>query len=162
MYSDPSSSKGIDKTKKQILSSHHQGFPFIFHLSMSTPPFSHNPSITTSLCPEWIRYQQLDSHLALFHLLYSFLSSVIHRYTHSLPHNYPLQSILTTQFISSHLIQIMDIVTDPVCRNLVLSFYSIHSGTITNASHSTLSTQSFTLIHYPSIHNRSLFHTNQY
>ncbi|KAK8816635.1 hypothetical protein WA538_002496, partial [Blastocystis sp. DL] len=74
---------------------------------MFTPPFSPYPPITTSLCPEWIQYSQSDSSMALFHLLY----------THSLPRNYSLHSILTSQFITSHITQIMDIVTDPVCRN---------------------------------------------
>jgi len=113
--------EGIDNAKHREFHSNHYGFSFIFPLSMFTPPFSPYPPITTSLCPEWIQYSQSDSSMALFHLLFSFPISFIHRYTHSLPRNYSLHSILTSQFITSHITQIMDIVTDPVCRNRVYS-----------------------------------------
>lgn len=134
--------EGIDNAKHREFHSNHYGFSFIFPLSMFTPPFSPYPPITTSLCPEWIQYSQSDSSMALFHLLFSFPISFIHRYTHSLPRNYSLHSILTSQFITSHITQIMDIVTDPVCRNRVSPLSSLHSGTLANASPSTLSTRS--------------------
>ena len=126
--------EGIDNAKNREFHSNHYGFSFIFPLSMFTPPFSPYPPITTSLCPEWIQYSQSDSSMALFHLLFSFPISFIHRYTHSLPRNYSLHSILTSQFITSHITQIMDIVTDPVCRNRVSPLSSLHSGTLANAS----------------------------
>ena len=94
--------EGIDNAKNREFHSNHYGFSFIFPLSMFTPPFSPYPPITTSLCPEWIQYSQSDSSMALFHLLFSFPISFIHRYTHSLPRNYSLHSILTSQFITSH------------------------------------------------------------
>ena len=129
---------GIDKTKNERFHSYHQGFFTLFPFSIMSTHFFNNPSIITSLCPEWIRYHQHDSYLSLFRLLQVHILSLIHRYTQSLTLHDLSHSILSTHFITTHITQIMDIVTDPVCRNRVPSFSSHHTGMSTTLFDSTL------------------------